>query len=40
VAEKALRAYVNGSPDIDANPSPHRKLADELMEVNEEFLRC
>ena len=38
-AEKTLRAYVDCSPDIDANPSLHRKLADELMEANEEFLR-
>jgi hypothetical protein len=38
-AEKALRAYVDGSPDIDGNPSLHRKLAEELMKANEEFLR-
>jgi hypothetical protein len=38
-AEKALRAYEDGSPDVDANPALRRKLTEELMEANEEFLR-
>ncbi len=38
-AEKALHAYVDDSPDINANPSLHRKLVEELTEANEEFLR-
>jgi hypothetical protein len=37
-AEAALRAYVDRSPDIDADPALHRRLAEELRQANDEFL--
>ena len=37
-AEAALQAYVNRSPDVDADPALHRRLTDELREANDNFL--
>jgi len=37
-AEAALQAYVDRSPDIDADPALHRRLSEELREANDAFL--
>ena len=37
-AESALQDYVNRSPDVDADPALHRRLAEELRVAMYEFL--
>jgi hypothetical protein len=37
-AEAALREYIERSPDIDADPVLHRRLAEELRKAEDEFL--
>lgn len=37
-AEAALRAYVERSPDVDADPTLHRRLTEEVRTATEEFL--